>query len=324
MRARIIITRRFQERHSLPALLLIFSTAIWTCLTVLPKDVSGQTKASSTEHYQKKYNFKSDWFTPTIPVWDKVLEPYKGKPNLNYLEVGTFQGRSFLWFLENVATHPSSRLTGIDIAISNVFLSNIKLSGGADRVTTIEGRSDTALRKLPMDSFDVIYIDGSHRGDDVLSDAVLSWALLRVGGLLIFDDYLWEMHYPNELRPKIAIDTFLTLYRSKLEVVHRGAQLLLKRKKSQCVFPHIAMGPERFCTPIGDYIYDWEWKKILDPRTKKEVQITQGEAAVAKQLIRSIPIGRTRVSAGQMSLQNKDLISLRKKLNLDLSPPPLN
>ena len=37
---------------------------------------------------------------------------------------------------------------------------------------------------------DLIYIDGSHLAKDVLSDAILSWKLLKPSGVMIFDDYL--------------------------------------------------------------------------------------------------------------------------------------
>jgi len=53
------------------------------------------------------------------------------------------------------------------------------------------GRSDAMLRDLPHDHFDYISIDGSHEAADVLSDAVLSWPLLKTGGLICFDDYEW-------------------------------------------------------------------------------------------------------------------------------------
>lgn len=39
--------------------------------------------------------------------------------------------------------------------------------------------------------FDFIYVDGLHLSQDVLYDALLSFDLLKVGGILIFDDYLW-------------------------------------------------------------------------------------------------------------------------------------
>jgi hypothetical protein len=66
------------------------------------------------EAYKGKYQFNQNWFTWNIPVWEVVLSPFKGKPDIQYLEVGLYEGRSALWVLENVLTHPSARLTGID------------------------------------------------------------------------------------------------------------------------------------------------------------------------------------------------------------------
>lgn len=37
--------------------------------------------------------------------------------------------------------------------------------------------------------FDFIYVDGSHRSPDVIYDAILSFGLLKKGGIMIFDDY---------------------------------------------------------------------------------------------------------------------------------------
>jgi predicted O-methyltransferase YrrM len=285
------------------------------------KDPGQEDRRTSTEHYQKPYRFTADWFTPAIPVWEEALEPYKGRSDLRYLEVGSFQGRSFLWVLENVANHPSSSLTSIDIVIGEIFRENIELSGQADRVTTLEGRSEAMLRTLPPDSFDIIYIDGSHRGDDVMIDAVLSWSLLRVGGVIIFDDYKWKGDWPIELRPGFAINSFVSLFRSRLEVVHRDGQLIVKRVETPCIFPHDEFGPDRFCSPIGAYVYDWEWNKILDPRTKKEVEITEAEAEVVRKLLRTIPLGETEVSARRVSLRNEHVRSLEEKLQLNLASP---
>ena len=123
--------------------------------------------------YKKPYKFVSDWFSPAIPSWEKALAPYVGKHNLRYLEIGVLEGRSLFWILENVATHPSSRLTGIDIVVGNVS-ENLRISGAADLIEMIQGRSQVVLRTLPADSFDIVYIDGSHRGDDVLVDCAFT------------------------------------------------------------------------------------------------------------------------------------------------------
>jgi predicted O-methyltransferase YrrM len=85
--------------------------------------------------------------------------------------------------------------------------------------------------------FDLIYIDGSHQAPDVLADAILSFKLLRVGGIMIFDDYLWEEPLPggtDPLRnPKLAIDAFVNVYIRKLNVLSAPLEQLYVRKVSE-------------------------------------------------------------------------------------------
>ena len=67
------------------------------------------------------------------------------------------------------------------------------------------------------------HVDGSHQAADVLLDAVLSFQLLRLGGLLIFDDYLWSMEPVGTQdplnMPKPAIDAFFNIYQRKMRIV---------------------------------------------------------------------------------------------------------
>jgi predicted O-methyltransferase YrrM len=85
--------------------------------------------------------------------------------------------------------------------------------------------------------FDLIYIDGSHQAPDVLTDAVMSFQLLKVGGVMIFDDYLWSMDKPgfqDVLKmPKPAIDAFINIFQRKMSVFF-GAPIgqLYTRKNS--------------------------------------------------------------------------------------------
>ena len=197
-----------------------------------------------TNAYAKPYDFGRDAFTQNILVWEKILKPYKNKPNLRYLEVGTFEGRSVIWMLENILTEPSAKATTIDIfdgPFKNKYFANIKLTGVSDKVTTITNYSQLALRDLAFESFDIIYIDGSHVGNDVLEDAVLSWRLLKTGGLLIFDDYRMIKRYAVDgveilEMPQMAIDGFAQCFEKYFEVVHNEYQLILKRnKKRDCI-----------------------------------------------------------------------------------------
>ena len=84
--------------------------------------------------------------------------------------------------------------------------------------------------------FDIIYIDGSHQAPDVLTDAVMAFPLLRVGGIMAFDDYLWAVEAKGEenplFMPKPAIDAFANLFMRKIGVVKGGSgeQLFLRKR----------------------------------------------------------------------------------------------
>lgn len=188
----------------------------------------------------EKYQYSIDWFTPHIPVWQEYLGHLKNRPDLRYLEIGVNEGRSLIWMFENILTHPSSRATGIDLFPANedfpeglekIARANLAAGGFSERTALLKGYSYRMLRPLPVRSYDVIYIDGGHRAKTVLSDAVLSWDLLRDGGLMIFDDYLWEVgNLPEAERPQIAIDAFLKTHGRDITIVHQGWQVIVRRE----------------------------------------------------------------------------------------------
>ena len=72
--------------------------------------------------------------------------------------------------------------------------------------------------------FDFIYIDGSHQAPDVLCDAILGFQLLKVNGVMAFDDYLWHEELPygvDPIRcPKAAIDAFTNIYCRQLRILN--------------------------------------------------------------------------------------------------------
>lgn len=196
---------------------------------------------------QTSYRFQTDWFSPTINEWIETLFDYRGKPNVSFLEIGSFEGRSAVWLLENILTDPTSHLTCIDTwqgsaehqssgldfnKVEENFDHNIQVTGKVNQVTKIKGLSAIELKKLPLESFYFIYIDASHKASDVLEDAVLSWQLLKVGGIIIFDDYVWEPQYREIDSPKLAVDSFVKCYAEKLVIIRKGMQMTI-RKTSQ-------------------------------------------------------------------------------------------
>ena len=62
---------------------------------------------------------------------------------------------------------------------------------------------------LATESYDFVYVDGCHLATCAIADIILSWDLLKTGGILIIDDYGWLG--PPLDRPKVAVDAFLTI-----------------------------------------------------------------------------------------------------------------
>ena len=86
------------------------------------------------------------------------------------------------------------------------------------------------VAQAAFNSYDIIYIDGSHESFDTLEDLVLSSRLLKENGLMIMDDY---QHYADRLlfdRPKFAMDAFYATFREQFDVIHYGWQVMLKKK----------------------------------------------------------------------------------------------
>ncbi len=195
--------------------------------------------------------FSTDWFTQNIPSWTRHLAHLKDRPNVRALEVGSWEGRSACWLLQNILTHPTARLTCIDVFesggaytteisrcftplppdldIEKRFDRNIRIVGGEVRTLKLKGRSEELLRTLPLHHFDLVYIDGSHMASSTLTDAVLAWGTLRIGSILIFDDYGWNPDDSPERSPKLAIDAFLAVFAGQYDILEHGWQVILRK-----------------------------------------------------------------------------------------------
>ncbi len=200
--------------------------------------------------------FTNNWFDITAaPNWNALLKRYS--PD-KILEIGSFEGRSACSLIEMLDIEESygdfvvippikpneieihcvdtweggQEHSGINMnEVESLFHQNIKKAiDGSKRPVNLhvhKGKSDIELAKLFLSDFeeyfDFIYIDGSHMASDVLSDAVLSFKLLKPGGVLAFDDFAWREEMgkgSNPLTsPKIAIDSFVAIHWDKIEQI---------------------------------------------------------------------------------------------------------
>jgi predicted O-methyltransferase YrrM len=196
---------------------------------------------------EKKYNFTSDWFSLNIPIWSKQKLMLDGLPGKRCLEVGSYEGRSTIWLAENYCNGKGSTIDAVDTwegsiehsakqkeGIYERFKSNLAPFIKEKRVIINKGPSIDILMRFiqevragKREKYDFVYIDASHIAKDVLIDAVLSWELLKIGGLMYFDDYPWGVTGPNS--PKVSIDGFLAAYSTMYEVLEQGYQVHLKK-----------------------------------------------------------------------------------------------
>ncbi len=158
--------------------------------------------------------FTTDW-SQSIEHWPELLARYAGEPDLRFLEIGCYEGRTTLWLLEHVLTAPDATITVVDPfpmdGQRDRFNRNVMPYLEAGKVRVWPYRSGDILDKLAHDTFDFAYIDGDHTAQAVLADAVLAWPLLKPGALMVFDDYWWPEKRALE-SPGIAVDSFAACY----------------------------------------------------------------------------------------------------------------
>jgi predicted O-methyltransferase YrrM len=187
--------------------------------------------------------FSCDWTTNRTPVLSNILAHLRDSP-VRILEIGAWEGRSSVFFLSYL---PCSRIVCIDTFGGNAehnrddyfatlvpgiearFDSNLASFG--ERVEKFKGPSVVVLPELALAGrrFDIAYVDGSHYAQDVFSDAALTWPIMAQHGIVIFDDYEWELMDENSERPKLGIDAFLAAFEGQYRLVHRGYQLAVAK-----------------------------------------------------------------------------------------------
>ncbi len=206
------------------------------------------------EFVDDRYKFTLDYSDNYATQWPAIFSGLSGRPDLTFLEIGSLEGMSACWFLKNVLTHPTSRLICIDLFLQTAeledgpafdtyidsegrstferFIYNIRLTDASNRVTVLQEASSVALRNVPLGSLDAAYVDGSHHATDVLQDAVLTWGLLKPGGIMLFDDYAWRSPFSKDQMnsPKPAIDCFLAIFDGHYRELYRGVQVAIQKQ----------------------------------------------------------------------------------------------
>ncbi len=224
---------------------------------------------------RQEFTFSHYWFDEVIrAIWEQLTYSLRGK-KLRVLEIGSFEGASTTWILDNLMSHPESTLTSIDTfeggmehqqvdkadeydipSLESRFRANVAKCDQVGKLRVMKAKSDDALLELRRQcaTFDFVYIDGSHVAVDVLHDAVMSWRMLNVHGTMVFDDFTWKGYVEDVYNPRIAIQSFLRCVAQEIEVKRQESQMWVTRMPD-----HIPPTPN----PDPAHYY-WEEDSSLD------------------------------------------------------------
>ncbi len=217
----------FKLKHILPRIISSFKK----------KKIKKNSDFSNFESLITDKNFSTYWFLNNYKIIGSFF-PKDYNKTFNYLEIGSFEGLSCLfvlsyWKKANVTcidTWETSkdRSQVLDFNFENIekkFDTNLKDFS----IKKIKSTSEQAFKQLTeKDSFDYIYIDGSHNGIDIFNDALASFKILNVGGIIIFDD-ITNIYEDIEMQPYNAFEKFYRLHKKKIKILYLNNIAVIKK-----------------------------------------------------------------------------------------------
>jgi len=201
------------------------------------KKIKKNSDFSNFEILIRDKNFSTYWFLNNYKIIGSFL-PKDYNKIFRYLEIGSFEGLSSLFIL---SYWKNADITCVDTwqtsedesqvldfnfkSVEKKFDSNLH----DFCFKKIKNTSELAFKQLSkVDSFDYIYIDGSHNGIDIFNDALASFKILNVGGLIIFDD-ITNIYKEIEMQPHHAFEKFYSLYKKKIKILYLKNIAVIKK-----------------------------------------------------------------------------------------------
>ena len=117
------------------------------------------------------------------------------------LEIGTFTGYASLCLAEGLTEHGSLDTIEGDAEVAYWAQRNFTASPYADRIVLYTGQAERVLPTL-SGPYDLIFLDGDKRGYPGYLPLLLE--KLRIGGLLLADNVLWDGRVGTKTRDRDA------------------------------------------------------------------------------------------------------------------------
>lgn len=173
------------------------------------------------------YTFTKNWFEQNAGYWDGVRNILKQEfgDNLTCVEVGTFEGRSAIYILDNLVGDTGKLFVLDQFASSHAdtFERNIALNPRSAQVKTMKGDflvTMPALLSAIGETAHFVYVDAGKTAAENAAALIFAERMLVHRGIMIIDDYIWANQGDPRLRPSHGINAFagMTLLCEELAV----------------------------------------------------------------------------------------------------------
>ena len=186
-------------------------------------------------NFLEKKDITHDYFSSHAFNFLSVLSKFK---NFKYLEIGSFEGNSAMFVAKNF---PNSDIYCVDNWSGTEEYKDLKFKAvecNFDKNMSefynykkFKLSSDDFFKNNNM-NFDVIYIDGYHKGSQVYKDFINSWKILNKDGIIIFDDYIWQFFDKIDDNPCYSINQYLNKINKEAKILKVSNSQLFIQKRS--------------------------------------------------------------------------------------------
>jgi hypothetical protein len=197
-------------------------------MTLMLPNYTPKNNWSAHSFYNSYYDSRIQQLTPGFQgLCGKLAEDwfqfihFTPESVINYLEIGALHGANVISVSRSYCINPNSTITVVDpyamseeyseyigeeLANYNTFCYNMQLAGIQNKVQLFKTFSHIACQEFQDKYFDIVYIDGNHKGRNVLEDAVMYWRKLNSQGWLVFNAYSFPQN------TSVGINAFCTVF----------------------------------------------------------------------------------------------------------------
>lgn len=226
---KLIVVNSIHFKSNLLGLKLFFYLTIHSLTKFIYLKIKNKKINYEFLNYIKNFRFTKNYFKHNAPIWYEIFKKNSLiNKKINVLEIGTFEGMSFLYFNKYLDL---KNLYCVDV----IEHENFKLNKEKfNNYKFFNSSSDDFFSKKLDIRFDVIYIDGSHYVKDVYNDLINSHIYLKENGVLIIDDFLLDVDFRRNKKYFDEVMSGIFMFFKKefnYKILYVGHQLILKKIK---------------------------------------------------------------------------------------------